>query len=285
MLPNSPLALQVHLIAHLVAAGVHEERQEADKRMVALAEAERDARALERFTGLSVAHLWRAMYFQKMEMQDDVLEEWRRAFESEHPTDDAYREYALALYRRGEHDAALAVLDRLTERGQAGPAGLTRAYLLMFMARPDAKNLAMVAYRKAMADDDSSMFMLWYQTIVRLLGDEQAAVDACPMLGERFSRLPDWLLERYRHLLDYNCDTISKEELLAAAAESRFRQCEAHFFIGITLLAEGDRAGAAEHFRQSVNTRVLMFFEYSWSRAFLARMEKDPAWPPWIPQN
>jgi len=28
---------------------------------------------------------------------------------------------------------------------------------------------------------------------------------------------------------------------------------------------------------------VLLFLEYDWSRAFLARMEADPTWPPWIP--
>ena len=25
------------------------------------------------------------------------------------------------------------------------------------------------------------------------------------------------------------------------------------------------------------------YFDYDWSEAFLARMEKDPNWPPWIP--
>jgi len=285
MLPDSPLALQVHLFAHLVAAGVHEERQEADKRMEALAEAERDARALERFTDLPGAHWARAMYLEQMGTQNDLLGEWRRAYQSEHPADDAFREYALALYRSGEHDQALSVLDRLAERGGGGEGELTRAYLLMFMARPDAKESALVAYRKATDRDDSSMFMLWHQTILRLSGNERAALDACPALSERFSRLPDWVLEWYQRPLDYNCDRISEEELLTAAGNSHWRQCEANFFIGIRRLAEGDRAGATEHFRRSVRTGVFIFLEYRWSRRFLARLEEDPAWPPWIPQK
>lgn len=60
-------------------------------------------------------------------------------------------------------------------------------------------------------------------------------------------------------------------------------QCEAHFLIGMTKLGEGDCLAAREHFRASVATRVFTYFDYDWSHAFLARMEKDPNWPPWIP--
>jgi tetratricopeptide (TPR) repeat protein len=286
MLPDSPLALQVHLTAHLVAAGVYEGRQEPGKRMEALAEAERDARALERFTGLPGVHWTRATYFEEMGTQYDVHTEWRRAYQSEHPFDDAFWQYALALYRRGEHDQAISVMDRLlAERGGGGEGELVRAYLPMFMARPDARESALATYHKAIERSDSSMFMLWHQTILRLSGDERAAMEACPTLDERFSRLPDWVLEWYQRPLNYNCDRISKEELLAAAGNSHWRQCEANFFIGIRRLGDGDRAGATEHFRRSVRTGVFYFLEYRWSRRFLVRLEEDPAWPPWIPQK
>jgi lipoprotein NlpI len=70
--------------------------------------------------------------------------------------------------------------------------------------------------------------------------------------------------------------------MLNAAGSSQWRLCEAHFYIGLTLLAEGDRAAARRHFEQAVDTRVFWFLEYEWSRAFLARMKQDAAWPPWI---
>ena len=128
------------------------------------------------------------------------------------------------------------------------------------------------------------MFMLWDQTVPRLLGmEEEEALEACPTLDQRFSRLPDWVLEWYKYPLDYNCNRISENELLDAAGESRWRRCEAQFFVGIRHLASGDHPGAAEHFRQSVETGALDFLEYRWSRRFLARMEKDASWPPWIP--
>ena len=29
--------------------------------------------------------------------------------------------------------------------------------------------------------------------------------------------------------------------------------------------------------------KTFTYFDYDWSHAYLARMEKDPSWPPWIP--
>jgi len=52
----------------------------------------------------------------------------------------------------------------------------------------------------------------------------------------------------------------------------------------MTKLAENDRRAAQEHFSASVGARVFTYPEYDWSGAYLARMEKDPNWPPWIPQ-
>ncbi len=63
------------------------------------------------------------------------------------------------------------------------------------------------------------------------------------------------------------------------------RRCTAHFQIALHLLADGDRAGARDHFRRCVATNYFITMPYHWAAAFLARMEQDPAWPPWIPQK
>lgn len=141
----------------------------------------------------------------------------------------------------------------------------------------------MAAFGKATAREDSSMFMLWHQTVLWLLGDERAALDTCQNLDDWFARLPDWALKWYQFLLDFGCNRITEETLLAAAGNSHWRQCEANYFIAVRLLADGDRAGAIEHFRRSVGTGVFQFFEYNWSKRFLDRMEEDASWPPWIP--
>ena len=83
--------------------------------------------------------------------------------------------------------------------------------------------------------------------------------------------------------MEFGCGRLSEEELLKAAGDSRWNQCEAHFFLGVTRLGKGDRAAARVHFQKAVATRVFTFVDYGWSRAFLARIDKDPNWPPWIP--
>ena len=86
----------------------------------------------------------------------------------------------------------------------------------------------------------------------------------------------------YHDLLWYNCGDIGKDQLLEAANGSRYKQCEAYFFIGLKELGQGHRDDAKAAFQQGKETRVWHWVEYSWSRAFLARMEADPNWPPWI---
>jgi len=89
--------------------------------------------------------------------------------------------------------------------------------------------------------------------------------------------------EHYLRILDYCGGGLSEEELLKAEAGSRWNQCEAHFYVALDRLAQGDRTGAREHFQKALATGVFTFLEYEWSRSFLKRMEKDPNWPSWIP--
>jgi hypothetical protein len=60
--------------------------------------------------------------------------------------------------------------------------------------------------------------------------------------------------------------------------------CEAHWEIGLWRLSTGDRAGAQDHWRKCVATWDFENWAWLWARAFLNRMQKDPAWPPWIPR-
>ncbi len=58
--------------------------------------------------------------------------------------------------------------------------------------------------------------------------------------------MPPWWIARQQPILDYNCDMLSAEAFLEAAGESRNLQCVVHYFIAMTLLAEGNRAEAAD---------------------------------------
>ena len=43
----------------------------------------------------------------------------------------------------------------------------------------------------------------------------------------------------------------------------------------------GERA--KEQFEKCIATDAWEFFEYNWAKTCLARMEKDPNWPHWVP--
>ncbi len=73
--------------------------------------------------------------------------------------------------------------------------------------------------------------------------------------------------------------------MVNSAGVSGCNLCEAHLFIGMTRLAEGDRAGARELVRKSVVARVFEFFEHDRIRALLVRLEQNPDWRPWIRQS
>jgi hypothetical protein len=118
-----------------------------------------------------------------------------------------------------------------------------------------------------------------YPAAARLLGDNAAADDLIRPLRGSIRRHPG--LEAWSDaLIAYNCGDRTDEQLLAAAGASVWSQCEAHYHIALRRLAAGNREAAREHFRKSADTHVPYFHEYRWSRAFLARLEKDSTWPP-----
>jgi hypothetical protein len=55
--------------------------------------------------------------------------------------------------------------------------------------------------------------------------------------------------------------------------------CEAHFLAGLRHLAAEDRDGARDHFQKCVETRVFIYWDYKWARAFRDRLKNDRTWP------
>jgi hypothetical protein len=98
-------------------------------------------------------------------------------------------------------------------------------------------------------------------------------------------RFPTMLHRWYRRLEEYACQEITADQLLEFAGPSRKKQCEGHYYIGMTELCKGDREAAWQHFRASSALRVFTFYEYHLSRAMAAQLERDPTWPAWIPRQ
>jgi hypothetical protein len=96
----------------------------------------------------------------------------------------------------------------------------------------------------------------------------------------------EWLYtlrgESLLRCLMYNTGKLPADELKGKAKDSRWDQCLAHYYVAMMKLADGDRDGAREHFDKVVKTRAFIWGPYDLSWVFLARLKKDPTWPPWI---
>jgi serine/threonine protein kinase len=278
-LPENPVALRRSLFAHLVAAGAYEQTGQVEKRRAALAEAASDARGLKRFPALPDAVLSRLEYFWFVDDLGAIFQELRLATEKSDYPALAYP-YALVLYRRGEFDQALEVMERIRGRG-----GFEDLQIFLLMELPHGRVRALDALKKMIAREENSFHKINCLSLLRLLAPKSEAVAAGLALRRHPGRVPRAGRELSQQLLDYSCDLLSEDELLKAFAHSRNFQCIAHYFIALRKLAAGNRDAAREHLRKSVATRAFNFYSWELSRVFLARMDQDSAWPPWIPHK
>ncbi len=192
------------------------------------------------------------------------------------------RTYFFILYRHGKYDDALKLLDQIPRTGNEGMYYMRRGYALANL-KDNGPARALDQFKEAwrVRGDGRNRIAVYAPTILFLLGKRAEGVK---VYGEMFdatakqSSSPSFYASAY----EYWAERRSEAKLLEEAGQSRWMQCEAHFYIGIKVLADGDRIAARDHFQKSVDTRVLWYLEYEWSRALLGQMQ-DPTWPPWIP--
>ena len=279
LLPNHPAALLERFFAHHVAAGVYREAGRHDEAEVLYSLAERDVTALAPFSHLPSVARARAWFFLYSGREPLAFEILKKAVSQSDNARVAYR-YALLLYRRGEFDEGLSVLDRRTHR--SNNEEMLRVVLLM--EQPEGRQRALEAYRSLSEKSPEGLAALFRPVLLLLLGEKpQAVADSRQFRGLAVNRLPHLRLGFYEQLLSFNCGELGEDELLHSTQRSKWDQCEANFFVGLAHLAEGDRESAAAHFRAAVATRCDGFLACDWSAAFLIRLENDPRWPRWIP--
>jgi serine/threonine protein kinase len=278
LLPGNAVAIGISLDANLTAADIYGDTGRLAERDKALARAEEDARSLGPFS--TSPHACRCIFrLLQEEGRDSTLVEKLRGV-SEHTGFEVVT-YLLgvSLYRRQEFAACFDALDKK-------PGGFLPdlVRLIVFADQDRNPTRALAAYKNMAVPDLDPRRELKCLMILRLLGHKTESELACIALSKK----PDGFAEfnrpdSSRRLVEYGAGKLGADQLLLAAAASKMDLCEAHFFIAITRLADGDRAGARDHLRAAFAThaRVLTVYDLSW--AFLARMEKDPDWPPWIP--
>jgi tetratricopeptide (TPR) repeat protein len=275
--PGNVVALSTSLRACLLAADIYGDTGQPAKRDEALARAREDARALKPFATVPIAFA-SLEYFLKEEGQEDVLLKFLRDVSEQTSEGNITFRLALALFRRQELTASLAVIEKK-------PVSILTSLLRpVVLADQDGNpTRALVAYQELAKQNLDARRRLQALMILRLLGDKKESESRSLELSKEPDRFPYFRRESYRQLLDYAAGKLSSENLLAGVATSRTDLCEAHFCTAITLLAQGDRVRAREHFHQAIKTHVRMMLAWEVSWAFLGRMEADPTWPSWIP--
>jgi hypothetical protein len=283
LLPNNPAAIWVSLEAHLAKAGVHEHRDELKQRQAELDLAGEDANALKRFTALPEAVVFRWTYFREVGKEEEVLEELREASKNtEHVNVTSY--CALALYRRGDLKEAFEVLDR--RRGTYTDRLLP--FVLAELDYPDKHDWPARALKAS--EDYAARTQDWAavmdaQGIHSMLGDKRKAVEVNKALLKQPNRFYTLRADPIIRCVQYNAGELTEDKLLKAARRSQWDRCLAHYNIAMTELANGHRKEAKDHFYKAKKTRASGWGEYDLSWVFFDRLEKDPNWPPRIPDG
>jgi hypothetical protein len=280
---KNPAALWVSLGAHLAKAGVHEHRVEPKQRRAEWELAGKYALALEPFTALPDAVVYRWLYFREKGEEEKVLKELRWASDN---TDHVYVAfcYALTLYKRGQpgdFEEALRVLkknQRPTYNDRLLPFVLAEHD---WPNKHDWPARARKAAEDFTASSQDGAAVMNAQAVLCLLGNKADAVKASQKLQQEPGRFYTLRREPIWRCLRYNASDLPADDLLQGAKGSRWDQCLAHFSVAMTKLAEGDRKGAKEHFDKVVKTRAFIWGAYDMSWVFQARLAKDPTWPRW----
>jgi serine/threonine protein kinase/lipoprotein NlpI len=279
---NNPVVLESSLKAHVAALVAYDLQKDPDRFRAARAQADRDATALRAFPTLPWAQYVRWRYLSMIDDDETVLAEWDRL--GRH-TDLGMAalgtEAAWIRYGRGQLQAALDVLGHLDSSGVEVLCDFIRTLVLAEQKGKERARSEHHRVRTTIADNMTSYF--YHDTLLLLLGDAPGARQAYAQTRQRGAFYKIDKSGWYDRLLDYYCGRIDERQLREAAAADRRKLCEAHYAMALTSLARGDRPGARAHFARSVATQVFHYGEYRASRSFLARMNADPAWPPWLP--
>jgi tetratricopeptide (TPR) repeat protein len=276
-LPESPVALKTTVMAYLELATAHDAAGRPDLRDQAFEKAGAAAEALKAFPKSAVASLARYCYLERR----DRLDEAEAVCEQARRTAGGFQfDLFLAgiLYRKGELERARGVLENV--KAKRGFPVTALCYVLTDLGKHNQVDEILEASDREVP---TSIGRLYLYTAADFTGRRDQIVKRFgPLKPEQMaSRQQGW----YRRLLAYSQSQLKEEELLHLA-DSLGSECEAHFFIALRRLGEGQRDVAKAHFEKSAATRMMLYNDYQWSRAFLARIGKAEKngedWPGWI---
>jgi tetratricopeptide (TPR) repeat protein len=273
--PN-PFLLGNVMQAQLVAATAYQQAGDDARRQQHLDEAANVAEALEAFPNQQSSQRWRAFYYDYVGDDQRAIEVWLTA------KDRQIAYVVLTLFRIGRFDQALELCDqRLAKFPHARFTEFFRSVLLSATAETPAPVRAAFQLHGPETLDPLNAHRFTY-AVDCLAGDLAKAQAHCRNIRGSLSdnsQAEAWLPD----LVAYTCGESDDDILLSRTGASRVAACQAHYFIGLTRLAAGDRAAARQHFQASADLRIFGSLEVQLSRALLAQLDREPTWPRWIP--
>ena len=267
-LPDHPFSLSASLQTHLVAAILFTEPLQPPQRKSALNKAQLLVKQLEALPDYPWIGEHRAQYYEMLgdaTNADKALEQAAVGLKN----NPAIFAHAINLWRRKKD--AREVLNVLNQRKDEDDLEGDRLAAFLSAKGPqfEVDKFFQQATRKNYHPE--------YALIVQLMrGEKKAAQDRAAAI-----RLTEWRVTPERKAYDEQfkayasgADT-SAEALLKAANWSRSCLCSAHFLIGMTHLADGERgkAEARKHLEKAVETYDYFNNDYILSRAILARIQ------------
>jgi serine/threonine protein kinase len=279
MLPDNLFILQESILSRSIAAGIYQEAKLPGKRATVLDGAARDVRRLEPFLKTTPTAFWAPWdYYEEIDDRENASNVARRALDrSGSPRAAVYA--AIDLYLLGRFEEALQCLER--SRKYTPLVGIMRCFALA-EREPDGPLLALRECEKIThtwgKDGDSTDVLLF-------LGKKDRALAILQQLAEPQDSVSKDLREIFGPRYKLVRGELSEEAFLAKAGASPIKKTGAHYHVGLSCLAMGDRDSAQDHFSKAVGSSITWTFEYFWSRMFLSRMEKNKDWPRWITEK
>lgn len=282
-LRDNPYAVNQSRGVHSLAVNIYKFAADERKRKEALKVVSEDGEVLNRWKSMphGALGLWR--YYELTSQTDKAFEVLEYAGKKWKDPQIAYI-YALELYRRGQADPTKLeeALDVLKKRVRSNFQGdFLRVCIL---AELSGAEIAAEAAEQMCKDFPSGIPALHALNALLVLGKkEEAVMRSRALASQPLPRTSASVTygEQYARSLEFRSDPTREDAFLTISSKRKHERCASLALLGLMHLAE-NRTEAKNRFKEAVATRAGDDIYVEMSEAFLARMENNKNWPPWL---
>jgi serine/threonine protein kinase len=270
-------------LTHVVAAGIYRRAADTSRWTNHLAAADLDGRQLEIFSSNTHAAMWRIWQLEMADREEGPNGSFnytqRLVAEQKVRHQQIQLRFGNALLRRGQPREALEAYSGFPFNGF-----IASMRLFALLELPERRSGFEAELSKAQARKQGDLIDLTAPLLLLYAGRKQEARAVAQNLANQ-TEYYDRLLPEDQGAVKYLAGRLAETSFVSTAQGDLGKLCLVHCLIGFQHLAENDRAGALEHFRQSVETRAFLGPPYSWSQVALAQLARHPTWPPAVSQK